>query len=637
MRIWNRLGISHKIGFSLGAIVLLLAGVSVVTWLNLATIDTAADVVTGKIAATLDAENLKAALLNSETLVTAYTLTESNGDLAAANTGLDRLKSGLATLSATTAQEQSSFSNITQAYNDYNTTVRAQITAIGSHKSSSEDFTQAATAISTTTSAVVTALFRENRIDVLSIGTKLNDTPQAGAVAVARYLATRNPAYANTAKQLASSLDESVEALRTAAATSERIQKFLKILAPQISAYTQAIDALIVATDQSGRTNTERKIAADTLLALIVALNQTDIGEQTAATKTMHRSVALSRTVIGVLSVVALLVAGFASRALGKTIVTTLLGLEPVMHRLANGDLAVAIPSQDRADELGVMARAVQVFKENMIKAGRLAEQQRTEQEERQRRAERIIADIRQIAAAIGEVNTAIGQITHGAQNQANAVRQIAVGVRQTAQAIDSVSAHAVDSSNHAREAAALVQSGRSNVAGMIESVNAIAVNARAISRITNVIGRIATQTNMLSLNAAIEAARAGEAGKGFAVVAEEVGKLAEHSRRSVSDIDSLIDKAQADTAQGVEKAGAVGASIDKIVHVVSESDRMAASIATTMAQQTAAVEEIRSSIVDLSRIGEANAAAAEEVTATVIELARLADHTRNAVDQFRF
>ena len=150
-------------------------------------------------------------------------------------------------------------------------------------------------------------------------------------------------------------------------------------------------------------------------------------------------------------------------------------------------------------------------------------------------------------------------------------------------------------------------------------------------------IGQIASQTNMLSLNAAIEAARAGEAGKGFAVVAEEVGKLADHSGRSVSEINTLVEKADAETSKGVRVAGVVGDSIDQISKGVGESEKMANAIAAAVEQQSASVEEIRASMNQLQSIGESNAAASEEVTATMVELARLADQTRNEVERFRF
>ena len=245
--------------------------------------------------------------------------------------------------------------------------------------------------------------------------------------------------------------------------------------------------------------------------------------------------------------------------------------------------------------------------------------------------------NIRQVAAATGQASSAIGQISDGSQSQMHAIRQITVGLAQTARAVEEVSASAQMSSTHAREAASLVNEGRGRIVEMVQTVNAIASSAKEITKITDVIGQIARQTNMLSLNAAIEAARAGEAGKGFAVVAEEVGKLADHSGRSVSEINALVERADAETARGVQVAGIVGGSIDKIAQGVSESEKMANAIAAAVEQQSVSVEEIRANMEQLQTIGETNASASEEVTATMVELARIAQQTRSEVERFTF
>jgi methyl-accepting chemotaxis protein len=290
-----------------------------------------------------------------------------------------------------------------------------------------------------------------------------------------------------------------------------------------------------------------------------------------------------------------------------------------VMARVAARDLSARVLVAARGD------------------AGRLKNNLNNSLEELSRVLRTVMGNVRHVAVATGEVSTAIGQISDGAQGQLHAVKQILAGVRQSAAAIEGVSAHARLSSDQARHAATLVAAGSENVSGMVSSVNAIAANTRSISKITNVIGRIATQTNMLSLNAAIEAARAGEAGKGFAVVAEEVGKLADHSGKSVDEINTLIRQASTDAAQGVDSARAVGGSIDRIATGVSEADRTAAAIAAAMEEQSASVEQIRARVEDLSRIGETNAAASEQVAATVVELARLTGQTGAEVERFTF
>ncbi len=247
-----------------------------------------------------------------------------------------------------------------------------------------------------------------------------------------------------------------------------------------------------------------------------------------------------------------------------------------------------------------------------------------------------IMSNVRYVATASGQASSAVGQISDGAQGQLNALKQVSVAIDQTASAISDVSHNAHVSSNHSREAAGLADVGGRQMDVMVGVVDAIAASSLQIGKITDVIGQIASQTNMLSLNAAIEAARAGDAGKGFAVVAEEVGRLADHSGKSVGEIVDLITKAGAETLRGVEMAKTVKTSITQVALSVAEGDRMAEAIATAMEQQQAAVTQIRSSIGELRNIGEGNAAASEEITATMVELSRLADQTCHEIERFK-
>jgi methyl-accepting chemotaxis protein len=248
-----------------------------------------------------------------------------------------------------------------------------------------------------------------------------------------------------------------------------------------------------------------------------------------------------------------------------------------------------------------------------------------------------VAGNIRQVATATSQTSSAIGQVSEGAQIQLQALRQIGVAIEETARAIDDVSGSAQASSQHSREAAEMVKASDEQTNGMVSVVNSIAESSKQIAKITEVISQIANQTNMLSLNASIEAARAGEAGKGFAVVAEEVGRLADHSGKSVAEINDLIAKAASETARGVQMSQAVKESISRIAIGVNENNRMAQAIATAMEQQQAAVTQVKVSVNDLRRIGESNAAAAEEITATVVELSRLASFTNDELNQFKF
>jgi methyl-accepting chemotaxis protein len=243
---------------------------------------------------------------------------------------------------------------------------------------------------------------------------------------------------------------------------------------------------------------------------------------------------------------------------------------------------------------------------------------------------------IRQVASATQEASSAVGQVSDGAHHQLTALKQVAVGMTQTSQAVIHVTTSARESSELANDATSLVADGAKDVDAMVTVVSGIREHSEHVTRITDVISQLASQTNMLSLNAAIEAARAGEHGKGFAVVAEQVGRLAESSGKSVKEIVELVGRATKESQHGVEVAGSVRGAIDSIASRVNESQKRASSIATAMEEQQAAIAEINASVGDLTRIGQSNASAAEELAATMVELSQVANQTRATIDRFR-
>jgi methyl-accepting chemotaxis protein len=303
--------------------------------------------------------------------------------------------------------------------------------------------------------------------------------------------------------------------------------------------------------------------------------------------------------------------------ALG-TLEKVLTELDVTMRALADGDLTARVdaPARGRLDDIkSNVNRSLQSLHDSFAK---------------------VIQTVRQVATATHEASAAVGQVSDGAQHQLVALKQVAVGMTQTSQAVVHVTASARDSSQLARDATTLVASGARDMESMVEVVSAIREHSEQVTRITEVISQLASQTNMLSLNAAIEAARAGEHGKGFAVVAEQVGRLAESSGKSVKEIVDLVSRAAKETHRGVEVTSSVRTAIEAIASRVKESDRRAETIAAAMEQQQAAIAEINASVGDLTRIGQSNASAAEEITATMVELAQLAQQTRGTIDRFR-
>ena len=306
----------------------------------------------------------------------------------------------------------------------------------------------------------------------------------------------------------------------------------------------------------------------------------------------------------------------------GRSVAGRLRRLAVAMSALADGDTRIEVPTAGAHDEIGEMAQALQFFKRQTIGAQLLAQE--------------VTDSIRQVALAAGQATSAIGQVSGGANTQLAALRHVANGLQQSADAITLVTANTHSARERAQQMADLVEHGRTEMAGMVAAVNAIAESSAQVAKFVDDIARIASQTNMLSLNAEIEAARAGENGKGFTVVAEEVGKLADSSAALATEIAAQIRNAIQQAEHGVASASLVNDNIQMIAASVAESDRLAQSIAAAMEQQQTNVAEINGKMGELTGIGQANASAASEISTTMQDLSRLAEETRTKVAQFK-
>jgi methyl-accepting chemotaxis protein len=296
--------------------------------------------------------------------------------------------------------------------------------------------------------------------------------------------------------------------------------------------------------------------------------------------------------------------------------------LTQAMIRLAGGSTDITVPAVERGDEIGAMARAVQVFLNQAVAVRGLTAQ--------------IMENIRRVAMAASQASSAVSQVSDGSNIQLNSLKQASSALHQSAQAIAEVARGTQEASERARHAAGLVEKEINQMTSMVELVGAISENSSQISRIADAISRIASQTNMLSLNASIEAARAGEHGRGFAVVAEEVGKLAGSSRSLAQDIAEQVRQATEQAEKGVALAREVSGKMQEIAGGVAETDKLIGAIATAMEEQQATVAGINENVGELTRIGQSNATAAEEITATMLDLSRLAERTRLEVDEFK-
>jgi methyl-accepting chemotaxis protein len=283
-------------------------------------------------------------------------------------------------------------------------------------------------------------------------------------------------------------------------------------------------------------------------------------------------------------------------------------GLTNKTKRLSEGDASFDLPEVKRTDELGALARALEIFRQT---------------------SEKIRTMTGHTALSVDEAGTAVGQISDGARTQTSQLNLVSTALSESFSAIKLVTSNAVRARERAEGASHAVESGQNAVGQLVPIVEAIAQNSRKITQITQVIAQIANRTHILSLNAAIEAARAGEHGKGFVVVAQEVGKLAESSAQNAKQIADIVEQASTDSQRGKVATETVSDAMASIATGTKETTEMVRSIAVAMDEQQATLSQISGNISELRNIAMANSASSEEITATMIQLSKLSNDTR--------
>ena len=338
------------------------------------------------------------------------------------------------------------------------------------------------------------------------------------------------------------------------------------------------------------------------------------------------------RWILAVLVLAALLCTGIGW-AIVRGISAPIGAMTAAMRRLAEGDTAVEVVGSGRGDEIGEMAKAVEVFKQNAIERARL-EAERKEQEDRAAQekqialigmAEQIETQTRDalegigsrsetMAAAAEAMGASASRTGDAAQSAATAAGQALANAQTVASAAEQLAASIREIGGQVNQSNAVVS--RAVTAGSETRAKMEALNEQVgrIGAVADMIGEIAAKTNLLALNATIEAARAGDAGKGFAVVASEVKQLATQTARSTEEITRHIGEVRAATGESVT-------SVKQIEQTIGEINAIAGSIAAAVEEQGAATAEIARNVAE-------TAAAADTMTTRTTQVSSEATQT---------
>jgi methyl-accepting chemotaxis protein len=335
--------------------------------------------------------------------------------------------------------------------------------------------------------------------------------------------------------------------------------------------------------------------------------------------------------------------------------------LKSVMEQFANNKLEADVPGVARRDELGEMARTVEVFKTNGLEVERLkAEQQKTEKE----RAAQRKADMQKIAndfeGAVGEIIQTVSSAATELEASANtltstaerteelstvvasAAEEASTNVQSVASASEEMTSSVNEISRQVQESAriasdAVTQAQRTN-GRVIELSHA----ANKIGDVVELINTIAGQTNLLALNATIEAARAGEAGRGFAVVASEVKSLAEQTARATDEIAEQVKGIQTATTDSVDAIREISATIERISEIsstiasaVEEQGAATQEISRNVQQAAQGTTQVASNIMDVQRGSSETGSASSQVLSSAQSLSVESNRLKTEVQKF--
>jgi methyl-accepting chemotaxis protein len=399
------------------------------------------------------------------------------------------------------------------------------------------------------------------------------------------------------------------------------------------------------------------KLRAD--MRTVVTQLDDRVNEFAAQASDEYRKTSRELTIVAVIGILFGVVAGYVIGQFG--IVRPVNLLKTVMEAFARNDLKAEVPGVERGDELGDMARTVEVFKKNGLEVERMrAEQQAAEQ----RSAEQRKADMRRLAdafeGAVGEIIETVSSASTELEASASTLTATAVraqevtttvaaaseeastNVQAVASATEEMASSVNEISRQVQESARMASEAVDQARKTNDRVGELSKAAARIGDVVELINTIAGQTNLLALNATIEAARAGDAGRGFAVVASEVKALAEQTAKATGEIGQQITGIQAATQESVGAIKEISGTIERLSEIsstiaaaVEEQGAATQEISRNVQQAAQGTQQVSSNITDVQRGAGETGSASSQVLSAAQSLSRDSNRLKHEVGEF--
>jgi methyl-accepting chemotaxis protein len=427
-----------------------------------------------------------------------------------------------------------------------------------------------------------------------------------------------------------------------------------------IDVYGKAFAALAEATKSGGEIETRLSREFAAIDPVMVAIGE-QVEKQSAAAKAEIEATTKNlTTVFVVVLLLTLAVVGVVCWAIGRAIRMPIGDVTGAMSRLADGALETEVPAREYRNEIGDMAKALQVFKDNLIRNRDMEAAQAAERLAKEKHDAEMRRAVEKFQGAIGDVVQSVGgaaaqlqssatslsaaaeqgarqatTVATASEEAATNVQTVAAATEELASSVKEIGRQVAQSTEIASRAVGQAQKTDQTVSGLSEA-------AQKIGEVVDLIRNIASQTNLLALNATIEAARAGDAGKGFAVVASEVKNLANQTAKATEDITAQIAAIQESTGEAVRDIKSIGTTITEISKIsgtiaaaVEEQGAATQEIARNVQEASAGTQQVNSNIAGVTEASSGTGKSANDVLVAANGLSAQSDRLRGVVDEF--